>query len=149
MCPYVRGNIEKSVSQNVLKTIGRNLQCMIKVANPFSKNKNFVPRGYLPLPLGYTRFRIRPVEGALSICSNGSESFNKLTVRRPSSVRPFTPLNDFSSETPGPIFFKLHVDPSVKGGLKCSLKQLDQFSPDFTLGLLTNQFNLFERFYII
>ena len=28
------------------------------------------------------------------------------------------PLNDFSSEVPGPIFFKLHVEPSVKGGLK-------------------------------
>ena len=31
--------------------------------------------------------------------------------------RPSTPLNDFS-ETPGPIFFKLHVEPCVKGGLK-------------------------------
>ena len=30
----------------------------------------------------------------------------------------FTPLNDFSSETPGPIFSKLHVEPSVKGGVK-------------------------------
>ena len=27
-------------------------------------------------------------------------------------------LNDFSSETLGPIFFILHVEPSVKGGLK-------------------------------
>ena len=36
-----------------------------------------------------------------------------LAVRRPS-----TPLNDFSSETPGPIFFKLHVEPSVGEGLK-------------------------------
>ena len=33
------------------------------------------------------------------------------------SVRPFTPLNDFY-QTPGPNFFKLHVAPSVKGGLK-------------------------------
>ena len=42
---------------------------------------------------------------------------------RPSSVvvRPSSPLNDFSSETPGPIFFKLHVEPSVQGRLKiCS-----------------------------
>ena len=31
---------------------------------------------------------------------------------------PSTPLNDFSSETPGPVFLKLHVAPSVKGGLK-------------------------------
>ena len=39
----------------------------------------------------------------------------------PSVVRPSTYLNDFSSETSGPIFFKLHVEPSVKGGLKiCS-----------------------------
>ena len=34
------------------------------------------------------------------------------------SVRPFTPLNDLSSETPGPNFIKLHVEPCVKGGLK-------------------------------
>ena len=31
-------NIEKTVSQNVFKTYGWNLQCMIKVANPFSYN---------------------------------------------------------------------------------------------------------------
>ena len=37
---------------------------------------------------------------------------------RPSSVRPSTHLNDFSSELPGLIFFKLLVEPSVKGGLK-------------------------------
>ena len=29
-----------------------------------------------------------------------------------------TPLNDFSSETPGRIFFRLHVKPCVKEGLK-------------------------------
>ena len=40
-----------------------------------------------------------------------------LPVHRP-SVCPSTPSNKFSSETPGPIFFKLHVEPSVKGGLK-------------------------------
>ena len=41
--------------------------------------------------------------------------------RRPSVCRPLTPLNDFSSVTPGPIFFKLHVELSVKGELKiCS-----------------------------
>ena len=35
--------------------------------------------------------------------------------------RKSTPLNDFSSETPRPIFFKLHVEPSVKSSLKlCS-----------------------------
>ena len=36
----------------------------------------------------------------------------------PSSVCVSTPLNDFSSEIPGPIFSKLHVEPSGKGGLK-------------------------------
>ena len=36
----------------------------------------------------------------------------------PSVVRPSTPLNNFSSETPGPIFFKCHQEPSVNGGLK-------------------------------
>ena len=34
------------------------------------------------------------------------------------SVHSFTPLNDFSSETPRPNFFKLYVEPCVKGGLK-------------------------------
>ena len=37
----------------------------------------------------------------------------------PSSICPLsTPLNIFSSVTTGPIFFKLHAPPSVKGGLK-------------------------------
>ena len=36
----------------------------------------------------------------------------------PSIVHLSTPLNDFSSVTPGPIFFKLYVEPCVKGGLK-------------------------------
>ena len=31
---------------------------------------------------------------------------------------PSTLLNDFSSETLGPVLFKLHVEPSVKRGLK-------------------------------
>ena len=35
-----------------------------------------------------------------------------------SVVRPSTPLNNFSAETPGPIFFKFLLDPSVNGGLK-------------------------------
>ena len=39
----------------------------------------------------------------------------------PSVVRPSKLLNDFSSVTPRPIFFKHHVEPSVKGGLNiCS-----------------------------
>ena len=29
-----------------------------------------------------------------------------------------TPLNDFSSVTLDPVFFKVHVEPSVKGELK-------------------------------
>ena len=42
-----------------------------------------------------------------------------ITFRPSSSVRrPSAPFNDFSSETPSPIFFKLHVEPSVKGGLE-------------------------------
>ena len=47
---------------------------------------------------------------------------NPLTLNVGSSViRPSTPLNDFSSETPGPIFFKLHMELSLKGILKiCS-----------------------------
>ena len=46
-------NIENSVSQNVLKTNGWSLQCMIKVANTFRHNKNFVPGCYLTLALVY------------------------------------------------------------------------------------------------
>ena len=47
--------------------------------------------------------------------------FPSVVRRRPSVVRPSTLLNDFSSENPGPIFFKLHVEPSVKEVLKiCS-----------------------------
>ena len=34
------------------------------------------------------------------------------------AVHPSTQLNNFSSETPGPIFFKPQVEHSVKGGLK-------------------------------
>ena len=47
----------------------------------------------------------------VSYCDHSS------SVVRP-SVRPSTHLNDFSSETPGPNFFKLNVEPSGKGGLK-------------------------------
>ena len=36
----------------------------------------------------------------------------------PVVICPSIPLNDFSSVTPGPGFFKLHLEPSVKGGLK-------------------------------
>ena len=36
----------------------------------------------------------------------------------PSVGRQSTPLNDFFSETPGPIFFKFHMKPSVNGILK-------------------------------
>ena len=43
-----------------------------------------------------------------------------ITCHQSSSVHrcPATTLNDFSSETPGPILVKLHVEPSVKRGLK-------------------------------
>ena len=47
------------------------------------------------------------------------ELLRSLPVRRPPSVRlSFHTLNDFSSETPEPNFFEIHVEPSVKGGLK-------------------------------
>ena len=36
----------------------------------------------------------------------------------PSIICLSTLLNDFSSETSEPVLFKLHVEPSVKGGLK-------------------------------
>ena len=39
-------------------------------------------------------------------------------VVRPLSVRLSTPLNDFFSVTPEPMFFKFHVELSVKRELK-------------------------------
>ena len=45
--------LKKSVSQNVFKTYGWNLKCVIKVVNPFIYIQNFVPYVSLPLPLGY------------------------------------------------------------------------------------------------
>ena len=35
-----------------------------------------------------------------------------------SVIRQSSPLNNFSSETPGPIFFKFLLEPSVNEGLK-------------------------------
>ena len=47
------------------------------------------------------------------------DHMSSVVVRRPLSVcLSSAPLNDFSIETPGPFFFKLHVNPSVKGDLK-------------------------------
>ena len=45
-------NVEKSFSQNVLKTNGWNLQCVIKVVKHFSYNQNFVPWGLFALATG-------------------------------------------------------------------------------------------------
>ena len=42
-------NAEKSFSQNVLKTNGWNLLCIIKVEKPFSYNQNFIPQGLFVL----------------------------------------------------------------------------------------------------
>ena len=46
--------------------------------------------------------------------------------RRPSS----THLNDFSSETPGPIFFIVHVEPSVKREVENLYKGLRSLNLD-------------------
>ena len=56
----------------------------------------------------------------MSCCDQLLSIFHRrLSVRRPSSVvRPSLALNDFSFKNPGPIFFKLHVEPSVKAELK-------------------------------
>ena len=56
----------------------------------------------------------------MSYCDHSPSVVCHLSVRpsvRP-SVSTFTPLNDFSSETPGPNFFNFYVEPCVKGGLK-------------------------------
>ena len=44
--------------------------------------------------------------------AQGEFFFRSLSVRRPSTY-----LNDFSSEAPGLIFFKLQIEPSVKGDI--------------------------------
>ena len=46
------GNVEQSFSQNVLKTNGRNLKCMIKAQKRSSDSQNLVTQGYLPLCSG-------------------------------------------------------------------------------------------------
>ena len=47
--PKILKKKKKSFSRNVLKTCGRNLQYMIRVANPFSYSKTFVPQGLIAL----------------------------------------------------------------------------------------------------
>ena len=50
---YLYGeNIEKSFSQNVLKTNGCNLQCMIKLLKFFITIKILSPGAYMSLPQG-------------------------------------------------------------------------------------------------
>ena len=52
-------NVEKSFSQNILKTNGWNLQCVIKVVKYFSYNQNFVPWGLSALATGlYTCIKL-------------------------------------------------------------------------------------------
>ena len=46
------GNVEKSFSQNVLKTNSLNLQCVTKVVKHFSYTQNFVPCGLSALATG-------------------------------------------------------------------------------------------------
>ena len=48
---FVWGNIENSVSQNVFKTNGSNLQYAIKVANLFSYSQTFTSRPRLDVRL--------------------------------------------------------------------------------------------------
>ena len=56
---YLYGeNVEKSFSQNVLKTNGWNLQYVIKEVKRCSYDQNFVPWGFSALPLGYTQYKI-------------------------------------------------------------------------------------------
>ena len=59
-----------------------------------------------------------------------------------------TPLNNFSSETPGPIFFKLHVEPSVKGGFKIFTNGYCQMAamPVYMVKILRNLFQNQESF---
>ena len=52
-------NVEKSFSKNSLKTIGLNLQCMIKEIKHFIYNQKFVPWGLSALAHGlYTCIKL-------------------------------------------------------------------------------------------
>ena len=96
-------NIENSVSQDVLKTSGWNLQCMIRVPNIFGLviTNILSPRVFCPCPWAiymhkmwslnvffsetdwpiFTRFHIGlSVEGVLSICLNSSALSNKVST---------------------------------------------------------------------
>ena len=96
------GNVEKSFSQNVLKTNGWNLRWVIKVVKHFSYNKIFVYWGVSALAPGlytciklcnfkcfllwnrwaiFTRFHMGPsVKRVLPSCSNGSAPSNKMAA---------------------------------------------------------------------
>ena len=64
---------------------------------------------------------------SLSVCLSGltfrvrpMEIYSGTVAPKPTSV---APLNDFSSKTPRTNFFKLHVEPCIKGGLKICKKR--------------------------
>ena len=58
----------------------------------------------------------------------------------PSGIPPSTPLSKVS-ETPGPIFFKLHVEPSSSGGLKiCSEDDSPLINTFMSSGLFYHNF---------
>ena len=87
-------NVEKSFSQNILKTNGWNLQCMMKVVKCFSYNGNFVLWGLYTYKIAslfkcllwiclsnFTRFHMMPsVERLMTICVNGSAPLNKMAA---------------------------------------------------------------------
>ena len=83
--------------------------------NRFMKNKLFIIvcenlAVYNGCRLCQISFLVHPSQRLnMSYCGH----LPSVVVRRSS-----TPLNDFSSETPKQILFKLYVEPSVEGGLK-------------------------------
>ena len=66
------GKYWNAFSQNVLKTYGWNLLCIIKEATPFGYKQAFVSPDYLPLALGYIDVKIHVVFKSLL--------WNKLTI---------------------------------------------------------------------
>ena len=86
-------NIEKSFSQNVLRTNGWNLQCVIKIVKQFSYNQNFVSWNLSSLAPRFLnvfsetawaifiRFHMGPsFERVLPIRSTGSAPLNKMAA---------------------------------------------------------------------
>ena len=87
------------------------------IKNPHNNNNPWLPISDLIIQIGHFFEPKSTNIFSLPELKAQDEVLWSLTIHRPFSVRLSTPLN-FSSGTPGPIFFKFHVEPSFNGRLK-------------------------------